>query len=77
MSTTSAVTLSNENGPSRSRSYRESRTPAPAAFSGPPVRFSGPVHRVLPSASPERGGPDGLGELAQAREPLPGLLAAG
>ena len=54
----------------RSRAHAASGRQRPACA---PRRPSPPnaVRRSL------RGGPDGLGELAQARQPLPGLLAAG
>ena len=75
MSARSAVTLSNENGPSRSRPCQESR-PAASGAQRPALCASTAQSSRTPPASSVRGGPDGLGELAQARQPLPGLLAA-
>ena len=71
-----AVTLSNENGPSRSRPYLESR---PAASGRPAACLCAATAQSTDRRPPARrgGGPDGVGELAQARQPLPGLLAAG
>ena len=75
-----AVTLSNENGLSR---FRACPGPRPTS-SGPPAGRPRPVGsppRLLSAAcwsiQLDLGDSDGLGELAQARPPLPGLLAAG
>ena len=74
-----AVTLSNENGLSRFW-----------ACPGPRPTSSGPQRAAHDRPAPtsllstacwstqlDLGASDGLGELAQARPPLPGLLAAG
>jgi replicative DNA helicase len=55
------------------------RARPPASASGSPVRLDGYSRCPLVPARSRSGSgdPDGVGELAQAREPLPGLLAAG
>ena len=75
-----AVTLSNENGLSRSRPCPESAPDASSGRQRPAHGRRRPTSPLPPPAgrsSSTRGGSDGLGELAQARPPLPGLLAAG
>jgi hypothetical protein len=75
-----AVTSSNENGLSRFRACFLVRTRRPPGRSGPPTADRQPTS-LLPtscwSIQLDLGASDGLGERAQAREPLLGLLAAG
>jgi hypothetical protein len=75
-----AVTLSNENGLSRFRACPGPRPTSSGPQRGAPTAGRQPT-LPLPSSSRsiqlDLGECDGLGELAQARPPLPGLLAAG
>ena len=80
MSARAAVTLSNENGLSRFRACpgpRPTSSGPQRAAHGRPAAHLAVVRPSCWSIQLDLGDSDGLGELAQARPPLPGLLAAG